>query len=825
MKLPDKGQLKKWFWKLRLLKPFFNNLKITKILKKYIPIILSKIKTWIFNHKKIAITVAVLCLLHISYMIHVIYVRNNVDILNGIEFSASYQDKNGELLQVFLTSDDKYRIYKPVTDYPPEFLEALLLQEDKYFYSHKGINPVAIIKAGWETYIKKTRRIGASTITMQTAKLKYNIYTKSIWGKLKQITKALYLERCYSKQEILEAYVNLVPCGGNVEGFETASWFYFSKSIKQLNLSENIMLCVLPQNPIKRAPTPTKTPSELIDARKVLFNTWVHEHPEDLDKEIFMDMQMNVNCYFPNRARHFTEMLALQKNISSRSPIRTTLDIKLQNVCEELFDTYINQNRSFGVNNGAVLLVDWTTMDIVANIGSANYYDNSIEGQVNATTSKRSPGSTLKPFIYAMALEQGLIHYKTMLKDTPITFNEYSPDNYGSIFKGPVQAWFALADSRNIPAIYLNQNLHERDLYDFMKDSDVSLMKEKEHYGLSIVLGSCEVTMLELAKMYCTLANEGIQKEINYTEHFNIQTGKRLLTKESSFIVRKMLEDNVPPYQIKPKGVENVPVAYKTGTSIGFKDSWSAAIFDRYVIIVWIGNFDGQGNNSFLGRAMAAPLLFNIAYNIISNTPQEKLLPPQEVPDTVIQIPVCSVSGGLPCDDCLQTEPAWFIPGISPIDKCKIHRRINVDTRTGYRTDDSDKPYIKSVVREFWPSDLQALFEQAGLPRLKPPEYPPQNYNIASDSKGFPPEIISPMTGTDYIFRTKDISKNKILLHAVGDADTGELLWFDGSNFLGRTLKGKTLEWRPKPGRYQITVTDDKGRSDWVDVNIIETEY
>ena len=166
------------------------------------------------------------------------------DILDGIEFSKSYSDRNGQLLQVFLTSDDKYRIYRPLQDYPQAFLDTLLLQEDRFFYTHHGVNFVSVIKAGWETYIKKSRRIGASTITMQVAKLKYGIYTKSIPGKLKQIRKAIYLEMCFSKEDILDAYLNLAPCGGNIEGFESASWYYFNKNIRQLNLSENIMLCV-----------------------------------------------------------------------------------------------------------------------------------------------------------------------------------------------------------------------------------------------------------------------------------------------------------------------------------------------------------------------------------------------------------------------------------------------------------------------------------------------------------------------------------------------------------------------------------------------------
>lgn len=789
-----------------------------------------KIFDWFLKRSlKFKIIFGVVVLLIISVFVHICYMNKYGNILENVEFSASYADRNGQLLQVFLTEDDKYRIYKPVNQFPPEFKEALLLQEDKYFYSHSGVNFVALAKAGWETYIKKSRRMGASTITMQVAKLKYKIYTKNIFGKIRQIFAAFYLEMCFSKDEILDAYLNLAPVGSNVEGFESGSWYYFNKSVQQLNLSEIIMLCVLPQNPVKRAPTQLKTSSELIDARKVLFRTWVDKHPEDKDKEIFMDMQMSVECAFPNEARHFTEMLYHEKGIKNPKglTVRTTLDYEKQKKCEELLKLYINQNKTFGVKNGSILLLDWTTMNILANIGSADYYNNEIEGQVNLTTSKRSPGSTLKPFIYGMALDKGIIHYRTMLKDTPQTFNEYTPDNYGSIFKGPVQSWFALADSRNIPAIYLDRELKEYDLYDFMKDCDISGMKEKDHYGLSIVLGTCDVTMLELVELYGILANNGIYSRANYIPNPKASGRKRMLSKESAFIVRKMLEENTPPFQHKPKDIMDVPVAYKTGTSIGFKDSWSVGIFDKYILAVWIGNFDGQGNNSFLGRTMAAPLLFNMAYSLLSDIPKDQLLARELPPENAIQVEVCSVSGALPNEDCPATEWSWFIPGVSPIDKCKIHRKINIDVRTGYRTDETvdENPYVKSIVREFWPSDLQLIFEEAGLPRITPPDYPPEEAKFDYKKQGYPPEIVSPMTGTDYVFRQNHPERNKIMLYANADADTSELLWFNGTDFLGRSNPGETLEWVPGPGFYEITVTDQKGRSDMVFVKVVETLY
>ena len=194
---------------------------------------MKKIIKWFLSKSlKFKIIFGIVVLLSVSFFIHIQFMKRKGNILDNIQFSASYSDKNDQLLQIFLTEDDKYRIFRPLEQYPPEFIEALLMQEDKFFYTHAGVNFVALVKAGWETYIKKSRRIGASTITMQVAKLKYNLYTKNIPGKINQIIKAFYLELCFSKDEILEAYLNLAPVRGNVEGFETGAWYYFHKSVR-----------------------------------------------------------------------------------------------------------------------------------------------------------------------------------------------------------------------------------------------------------------------------------------------------------------------------------------------------------------------------------------------------------------------------------------------------------------------------------------------------------------------------------------------------------------------------------------------------------------
>jgi len=777
-----------------------------------------------------------ICGICLAFILFLIINAVFVDILNGVSFSRAYFDRSGKLLNIFLTTDDKYRLRANLADFPPALIEAALLQEDRYFYGHIGLNPMAMIKAGWETYVKKNRRMGASTITMQLARLRHNLYTRNIPGKITQIFTAIFFEICYSKQEILEAYLNMVPCGGNIEGFPAAAWYYFDKDVKELSLSEILSLVVIPQNPAKRAPLNGRASTELIYSRKILYEAWLEQHPEDTLVETEMNMPPFLVNSFPRRLLHLTEYLNTRPlpkaNLSPLNRYRTTIDLTLQNMCERELEFFLVRNRGWGIKNGSILLVDYSNMEVLAAVGSADYFDDKIQGQVNGFASKRSPGSTLKPFIYALALEQGLIHPEKMLKDTPAGFSEYTPDNFRGDFKGPVSAWYALVESRNIPAVRLARDIHNPDLYDFLKLAGVSGLKEKGHYGLSIVLGSADLTMLELASLYAALANDGVKKEFRFLsarDNFytndvarNPAPGERILTHAAAAITVKMLERNPAPDDLRVNAGRSAPVAYKTGTSIGFKDAWSIAIFDRYVLCVWLGNFSGEGNSAFIGRFSAAPLAFSIIDAILAEIPNEKLFAQRPLPPEVKAVQVCAVSGDIPSDDCPQLKETLFIPGVSPINHCRIHRKVYIDTRTGYRTNETEGSYIKSEVREFWPSDIMEIFEVAGLPRFSPPPYPPDSASGAPSS-GFPPSIISPLANTAYIIRPglqADNKFNQMVLLASADQDAGELFWFANASFLGRAKPRERFVWSPEPGIWDISVVDSLGRSSGVRVRV-----
>lgn len=755
-------------------------------------------------------------------------------ILAPLPFSTAFMDRDGTLLHVFLNREERYRMRSPLADYPPELIEAVLLQEDQFFYGHHGINIPALFRAGWQTYIKRERRVGASTISMQTARLRFKLETHRLPGKIIQIAAALFLETCFSKQEILEAWMNLAPMGGNIEGFTAASWFYFGCHPRDLTTGEMLMLAVIPQNPVRRGPLQGVVPAELLDARSSLYQRWVTARPADALIGSEMSMAPAVQARFPRRALHHSEFLALDPAAKGHTQ-RTTIDHRLQSLCEDHLSAYIGRNRTWGVSNGSILLIDHTTMEVLAAVGSADWYNDSIQGMVNGTTARRSPGSTLKPFIYALALEQGLIHPETMLRDTPQSFNEYTPDNYQSDYKGPVKAWDALADSRNIPAVHLANRLENPDLWDLLHKAGIRGLRSREHYGLSIVLGSAELTMMELVQLYAALPGKGFfrplqfypsaQRAFRNTRNASVpvpapSSGSRLFSEEAAWVTLRMMERNPPPERVRPDTSTGVPVGWKTGTSIGFKDSWSVAVFDRYVLVVWIGNFSGEGNTAFIGRLMAAPLQFGIIDALLAATPEETRLKPESPPYGVSAVPVCSVSGGIPSPDCPTLVNTWFIPGVSPITPCSIHRRVHIDTRTGWRTEETAGPHIRSEVREFWPSDLARLFEQAGLPRLAPPPWPEDLDRLSRRAEGWPPFILSPLNNTTYVIPPDADKYRQLVLEASADAETTELFWFANSAFLGRSKPQELLLWKGENGSWDITVVDSLGRSATVRITI-----
>jgi len=731
--------------------------------------------------------------------------------------STTIWSADGELLRATLAADGQYRLWTPLNEMSPALAGAFRLKEDRWFYWHPGVNPVSLIRAAKRTWLGQGRQ-GGSTLTMQLARLLYHLNTRTTAGKLRQSAAAVWLEARYSKRSILEAYLNLVPFGGNIQGVGAASRIYFGKPPSQIDLGEAVTLAVIPQRPAARVGRGVRQDG-LLSARARLAGAWRYQNgPTDSERrQLDLPVLTQPDSALPLNAPHFTDAI-LRANPGVSGRIDTTLDAGLQRLVERQIDRYLNQFGERGIRNVATLLVDWRDMSVKAWVGSADYANEEIHGQINGVLTKRSPGSTLKPFIYALGLDQGVLHPRTILRDAPTSFGPFTPENFDSTFEGPIPAQDALIRSRNVPAVWVASQLRQPDLYQFLQSAGVSNMKAESYYGLALALGGGEVTLEELGRLYAMLANQGVMQPLRTKPREPRCEGVRLLSREASFIAIDMLRSNPRPGEdstLAPSG--RWPVAWKTGTSWGFRDAWSAGIIGPYVLIVWIGDFEAQGNPSFVGADAAAPLFFRVADALTLQKPND-MVKFSDPPQGVSKVAVCAESGDLPNKYCPQTVETWYIPGKSPIRVSQLHRAVVIDIATGRPAcPPYDPEATRQEVFEFWPSDMMKLFREAGIPRRKAPALP----NCAADESSDMPKIATPLRGVTYTLRRKQGAET-IPLEASTAADVGSVFWFDGAALIAKSdVAHGAIAWTPAAdGAHLIRVIDDHGRTAERDVNI-----
>jgi len=728
----------------------------------------------------------------------------------GLQFSRALEDRHGKVIHLALTPDGKYRLHTSLEKINADLVEATLLQEDQHYFSHPGFNPLSLVRAVWGV-VTGTRRGGGSTVTMQYARLRFGLHTRTTLGKAEQILRAIQLERHYTKKEILEAYLNLAPYGGNVEGAGAASLLWCGKSVNKLSLRESVALAVLPQSPTRRCPKRTGENPSFASAQFRLMQRIQEAHglaADPLDAHFVLKPEARPPRETPHLARRL--MRQQQDQVTP-----STVDLEKQRIVEHALTAYVGRKKQIGIRNACALLVHGPTREVLAYVGSAGFLNEDIHGQVDGITARRSPGSTLKPFVYALAMQQGLIQPRTLLRDGRTAFGSYNPENYDREFTGPIPAEDALYLSRNIPAVALTQKLAAPGLYGFLKECNVALPHSASFYGLSLPLGGGEVTMEELGAMYSLLADDGCPKPLVYQKWNSPSDADRsvrapLLTPEACFLTREMLRPREGEQQFDDR-----EVSWKTGTSHGFRDAWAAGIRGDYVLIVWIGNFSGKASPSFIARECAAPLLFETFRQL--RLPVKRKPPPAGVK----QIELCAVSGQLPCPHCQHRLRGWFIPGVSSIEPCRIHREIFVDSHTGYRVPANDgRSGLHREIFEFWPPDMLQLFRQAGLPRREAPPLEPSARSYASAEKGAGPHITSPRAALVYTLRAHDTQRQTIPLRTETAPGVRKVYWFAGQQFLGVSAPAEPLLWKASPGEWKLQVLDDHGRTSACDVRV-----
>jgi penicillin-binding protein 1C len=519
--------------------------------------------------------------------------------------STTIIDRNGKLLRAYAMADGRWRL--PVdakTSVDPTYLKLLLGYEDRRFYSHRGVDPLALSRAALQLVTSGHIVSGGSTITMQLARLMEPRRERSLYAKLRQIVRAVEIERALDKNEILDLYLALAPFGGNLEGVRAASIAYFGKEPKRLTLAEAALLVALPQSPerrrLDRYPEAARQGRDRVLERMVEEGVLSAEDAAQAESEPVPKYRKPMPILAPHAA---DQALATMKGARL---IRLTLDATLQKNLESLArDRAIAQGPNISV---AIIAVDNESGDILARVGSPDYFDERRAGQVDMTRAVRSPGSTLKPFIYGLAFEDGFVHPESLIDDRPIRFGSYAPENFDMTFQGTVPVRKALQLSLNVPAIALLDRVGASRLSSRLKQAGTSLVLPKDEApGLAMGLGGVGITLQDLVQLYAGFPRLGTTKplrEIMFEQ--DTREPLRLMDQAAAWQVGNVLIGTPPP----ENGVHN-RIAFKTGTSYGYRDAWSVGFDGRITIGVWVGRPDGAPVPGLIGRSAAAPILFD----------------------------------------------------------------------------------------------------------------------------------------------------------------------------------------------------------------------
>ncbi len=514
-----------------------------------------------------------------------------------LETSNEVLDRNGDLLRAYTVADGRWRLAVKQGRVDPFFVTLLLAYEDKRFFEHHGVDIRALLRAALQSVTQGRVTSGASTLTMQVARLLEDSGTGRLTGKLRQMRLALALERHLTKAQILSLYLHLAPYGGNVEGIRAATLAYFGKEPRRLTPAEAALLVAIPQSPETRRPD--RAADNATRARARVLDRATRDGLIDADqaRAALTEPVPTARRSFPALAPHLAD------RVIAEGGSVTTLDRDLQASLERLAaDTVAGQGARLQV---AIVVADHRTGEILASIGSAAYRADQRQGFVDMTIALRSPGSTLKPLVYGLAFDNGLAHPETLIDDVPTDFNGYRPQNFDRQFRGTIRVREALQLSLNLPVVALTEALGPAKLLQALDRAGVDFALPSGQPGLAVALGGIGVTLTDMVQLYAAIANGGVTRPLTYRSGMAADEGQRVLTPAAAWEVADILAGLAPP----PGAPEN-RLAYKTGTSYGHRDAWAVGFDGGHVIGVWMGRPDGTPVPGAFGADLAAPVLF-----------------------------------------------------------------------------------------------------------------------------------------------------------------------------------------------------------------------
>ncbi len=728
--------------------------------------------------------------------------------------------RDGTPLWRFADSEGVWRYPVTVAEVSPYYLDALLTYEDRWFWHHPGINPLSLVRAAWQDLRYGGVVSGGSTLSMQVARL-IDPHPRTLGGKVRQVWRTLQLEWSLSKTQILELYLNRAPFGGTLQGIGAASWAYLGKPPSALTPGEAALMAVLPQAPSRlrpdRYPERAQAARDKVLERLAQYNVWPRQQVDEIRQEAIWLAPRQV----PQLAPLLTRRLATS---ASGAVVATTIDAGLQRRLEEMAQDWgsrLPEKTSLGL-----LVVDHTTMEVRAYLGSADFTDNSRFGHVDMISAQRSPGSTLKPFLYGLALDSGLIHAESLLQDVPRRFGDYRPGNFDTGFHGAVSASEALTRSLNLPAVQLLEAYGPKSFTANLRNAGINLrFPAGSDPSLAVILGGTGSSLEQLVQGYSAFVRRGKVAGLIFQPGQPL-VERQLMSPGAAWIIRRILGGQALP---QPDGIlpATVPLAWKTGTSYGYRDAWSIGMNPRYLIGVWIGRPDGTPVAGQFGFATAVPVMNQVNNLLMASLRQQHaMIPADPRPPEVSRADICWPGGQpLPPGDsnCRQRRQAWILSGTwpptlsAPGQEATGGAALTLWVNEQGERVASDCPSAKSERLLLWPTPLDPWlpFAERRAQRLPPASVtcPPQA------APSYPPVVILGVTNGMVLKRLPGRKSLDLRLHAQGGS--GTRWWFINGTQIGETTPTGSLGYSlSTAGSYQLTLLDEGGSVSQLGFNV-----
>ena len=740
------------------------------------------------NFKKVIIFFITLFILLFIYLIKVYITYDPKKLVEEINYSKVVLDRKGEILSVFLNSEEEFHI-KYDGEVPETLKTAVINYEDKKFYSHSGVDYPRILKSFFNNMTGR-KKMGASTISMQVVKL-LEPKKRTYFNKLVEVVKAYKLESEFSKEEILKIYLNNVPYGSNIVGYSGAIKMYFNKEVKDLSYAEAALLAVLPNSPgilnLK------KNNDKLETKRNRLLKTL-------LDRKLIDERQYKFSLLekFPNKIYYYEkkapQFSIFLKNKYPEKIIKSTLDYNLQKKLEKIVHDYSNAMKDVGINNAAVLVVNNKTKEVLAYVASQDFYDKRNNGEIDGLQAKRSPASLLKPFLFALSIDDGLIVPDSIYPDVPIYFGNFYPKNSSNTFTGMVKIEEALIKSLNIPFVKLLSDYGVDRFYYFLENNDNYPEDRFDKYGLSLILGTREMRPVDIGKLYIGLANYGKVSNLKYTLTEDKPKEYQQFSRGASYLTLETLSRVVRPGNEKLYS-EQRPISWKTGTSYGMKDAWSVGVSPDYTVLVWLGNFNQKSIFSLSGVETAGNLLFKV-FNIVDINSKTFEKPT----DDLKEIEIDEKTGYRKFYD-VESKKVFYPKDAKLLRISPYYKKIFVDENDmeiDSRSPNFDKRKEKIVIE--YPIEVSNYFFLNGVRENKNVKiaYPVQNLNI------FVPE---------------DFDGYKKVAMKLYNPNNEYVYWYLDEDYIGYSNE-KEKFFELDIGKHKLTIITENGAREEVKFNI-----